>query len=239
MLLRSITKHVKDQNWFAVALDFFIVVAGILIAFQITNWSEAQKNIQKEAKILATLEADLSDLEVKLIERMQRSRRLRNECGALQELARQDQEPKPEDNVEKLILSCMSTSWGLSPPASFIELMSTGNLSKISDQSVGKMLIEYGQLNALWRNIDGQSPAQKSEESRFRQAIKPKLFNLENDDTTAPDFDFKNVFSFDWELMKQADVSIGTIVKMHFDQYQGHKRDLEAVRKVLAELEKR
>lgn len=42
MLLRNITKHVKDQNWFAVFLDFFIVVAGILIAFQITNWNEAR-----------------------------------------------------------------------------------------------------------------------------------------------------------------------------------------------------
>ena len=38
MFLHRITKHVKDQNWFAVALDFVIVVAGILIAFQITNW---------------------------------------------------------------------------------------------------------------------------------------------------------------------------------------------------------
>ena len=42
MLLRSMTKHVKDQNWFAVGLDFFIVVAGILIAVQITNWNENQ-----------------------------------------------------------------------------------------------------------------------------------------------------------------------------------------------------
>jgi hypothetical protein len=42
MLLRSLTKHVKDQNWFAVALDFFIVVAGILIAFQISAWSDRQ-----------------------------------------------------------------------------------------------------------------------------------------------------------------------------------------------------
>ena len=40
MRLRSLTKHVRDQNWFAVFLDFFIVVAGILIAFQITNWNE-------------------------------------------------------------------------------------------------------------------------------------------------------------------------------------------------------
>jgi hypothetical protein len=44
MLLRRVTKHVKDQNWFAVALDFFIVVVGILIAFQITNWSSARED---------------------------------------------------------------------------------------------------------------------------------------------------------------------------------------------------
>ncbi|MFT6732416.1 MAG: hypothetical protein ACJAS9_000596 [Polaribacter sp.] len=44
MLLRSVTKHVKDQNWFAVVLDFVMVVAGILIAFQITNWSAAQQD---------------------------------------------------------------------------------------------------------------------------------------------------------------------------------------------------
>jgi len=32
MLLRSISKHVKDQNWFAVALDFVIVVIGVAVA---------------------------------------------------------------------------------------------------------------------------------------------------------------------------------------------------------------
>ncbi|MFT4790393.1 MAG: hypothetical protein ACI95X_003240, partial [Paraglaciecola sp.] len=32
MLLRRIITHVKDQNWFAVVLDFVIVVLGILIA---------------------------------------------------------------------------------------------------------------------------------------------------------------------------------------------------------------
>jgi len=53
MLLRSLTKHVREQNWFAVALDFFIVVAGILIAFQITNWNEAKTN---KVGVVASLE---------------------------------------------------------------------------------------------------------------------------------------------------------------------------------------
>lgn len=37
MLLRRITEHVKNQNWFAVALDFLIVVVGLLIVFQISE----------------------------------------------------------------------------------------------------------------------------------------------------------------------------------------------------------
>jgi hypothetical protein len=59
MLLRSVTKHVKDQNWFAVFLDFFIVVAGILIAFQITNWGERRAEFHRETKALVELNKEL------------------------------------------------------------------------------------------------------------------------------------------------------------------------------------
>ena len=63
MLLRSLTKHVKDQNWFAVALDFFIVVAGILIAFQITNWNEARSNFAEEGEMLRQLSLEFEEIE--------------------------------------------------------------------------------------------------------------------------------------------------------------------------------
>ena len=59
MLLRSMTKHVKDQNWFAVGLDFFIVVFGILITFQVTNWNEARSFRAQEAVIIAGIIVDL------------------------------------------------------------------------------------------------------------------------------------------------------------------------------------
>ncbi len=60
MILRRITKHVKDQNWFAVALDFVIVVVGILIAFQITNWSERRGDAIQERETLIAILEDLS-----------------------------------------------------------------------------------------------------------------------------------------------------------------------------------
>ena len=59
MLLRSLTKHVKDQNWFAVVLDFVIVVAGILIAFQITNWNEARADLDLANRYVTQLVDDI------------------------------------------------------------------------------------------------------------------------------------------------------------------------------------
>jgi len=38
MILRRVTKHIKDQNWFAVALDFVIVVIGVGVAMMGQQW---------------------------------------------------------------------------------------------------------------------------------------------------------------------------------------------------------
>ena len=59
MLLRRITEHVKAQNWTAVALDFVIVVVGILIAFQITNWNNARADRGTVAVHLSEIAEDL------------------------------------------------------------------------------------------------------------------------------------------------------------------------------------
>ena len=44
MILRRITQHVKEQNWFAVALDFIIVVLGIWVALKVGEWTEARRD---------------------------------------------------------------------------------------------------------------------------------------------------------------------------------------------------
>ena len=36
MLLRRVMQHVKDQNWFAVCIDFLIVVVGVFIGIQVS-----------------------------------------------------------------------------------------------------------------------------------------------------------------------------------------------------------
>ena len=53
MLLRRISKHVKDQNWFAVFIDFAIVVVGVFIGLQVANWNDRQSS---KAELRASLE---------------------------------------------------------------------------------------------------------------------------------------------------------------------------------------
>ncbi len=58
MLLRRITEHVKAQNWTAVALDFVIVVTGVFIGLQVSDWNENRKIKQNYAEAQARLIAE-------------------------------------------------------------------------------------------------------------------------------------------------------------------------------------
>ena len=62
MILRSITQHVKDQNWFAVGLDFFIVVVGVFVGLQVANWNEERANSHLESSYLVALQEDFDSI---------------------------------------------------------------------------------------------------------------------------------------------------------------------------------
>lgn len=67
MILTRITKAVREQNWFAVAIEFVIVVSGVFLGFQASTWQAAheQREDAREslALILRDLEADGAQLE--------------------------------------------------------------------------------------------------------------------------------------------------------------------------------
>lgn len=61
MLLRRITQHVKDQNWLAVGIDFAIVVFGVFIGLQVSNWNETRLERTIEKDTLIRLYADIQE----------------------------------------------------------------------------------------------------------------------------------------------------------------------------------
>lgn len=64
MLLRRVTKHVKDQNWFAVGIDFAIVVVGVFIGLQVANWNDARSQKADERQLILTLADEATELKI-------------------------------------------------------------------------------------------------------------------------------------------------------------------------------
>jgi hypothetical protein len=59
MILRRLMEHVKTQNWTAVALDFVIVVTGVFIGIQVSNWNDVRREQALEREYLERLSSDI------------------------------------------------------------------------------------------------------------------------------------------------------------------------------------
>jgi hypothetical protein len=59
MIPRRIAEHVKAHNWFAVAIDFAIVVVGVFVGLQVSNWNEALRDRSRESALIGGLAKDI------------------------------------------------------------------------------------------------------------------------------------------------------------------------------------
>lgn len=67
MILKRLFKSVADQNWLAVLLEIVVVVVGIFLGIQATNWSEERKSIAEGYYYLDLLQRQL-DAQIQVIE---------------------------------------------------------------------------------------------------------------------------------------------------------------------------
>jgi hypothetical protein len=54
-------QHVRDQNWTAIGIDFFIVVVGVFVGIQVSNWNDARVERTKERAHLGALREDIKN----------------------------------------------------------------------------------------------------------------------------------------------------------------------------------
>ena len=59
MILRRVIQHVKDQNWTAIAIDFAIVVLGVFVGMQVSNWNASLEDARRGRAYVERLKADL------------------------------------------------------------------------------------------------------------------------------------------------------------------------------------
>ena len=55
-------RHVKAQDWFAVGVDFLIVVLGVFVGLQVQDWNDARKERIEEQALLTRLHDEVESL---------------------------------------------------------------------------------------------------------------------------------------------------------------------------------
>ena len=144
MLLRRVLKHVSDQNWTAVALDFLIVVLGILLALQISNWNVDRLQQHREALLLEALRADFRAIDRSLRHSVAYHERsiegLRAIAGALQAGTFQaDRRKTFEDGLRYGYLDAASnTASGV-----LLEILASGDLTLLKNPALRAALSDF------------------------------------------------------------------------------------------------
>jgi hypothetical protein len=147
MLLRRVIAHVRKQEWTAVALDFLIVVAGILLAFQITAWSEVRADRLAEQRFLVQLHTDIERAEataqVALDRRLERAGQMLEAAGTLLDPT---QAPALSETQCQSIMSSSIFAVPIGRLGSFEELVASGRIAIIRDEALRTQLLALREI---------------------------------------------------------------------------------------------
>ena len=64
MILRRLSQSLKEQNWTAIPIEFVLLVLGVFLGIQVSNWNEQRAENAKAQAYLARIRGNLqSDLQ--------------------------------------------------------------------------------------------------------------------------------------------------------------------------------
>jgi hypothetical protein len=135
LLLRSVSKHVAEQNWAAVAIDFVIVVVGVFIGIQVANLNETRIENQQSARFTDRL---LDDLRLEAWSFVL-TREYYDDVLASTDRAVSALEGRSALSDEELLINAYRATQYTRPPAAretYDELISIGSINLIRDESL-------------------------------------------------------------------------------------------------------
>ena len=158
MLLRRITQHIKDQNWFAVFIDFVIVVVGVFIGIQVANWNALSQDRKAEVVILDRLISEYERNSVIILEDKKTSETALSGTQKLLAMIA----PKPDASITdesfaQVFLDCLTNPGYIPNLGVTNSLMASGNLSLIGDKRILSLLSQWRsdvEIISRWQDIE-------------------------------------------------------------------------------------
>ena len=151
MLLRRVTKHITDQNWFAVFIDLVIVVFGVYMGIQVANWND-EKAGEAQAKVLLNrIYNDLNNDILSIETELKYQAVVRNySMTAIDALNNENSVSDEQFVIGAYQASQINTVW--SNRATYNEMLSTGQINLITNEELKADI--FGHYAVDYANVD-------------------------------------------------------------------------------------
>jgi hypothetical protein len=142
MILSRLSRAIREQNWFAVALEFVIVIAGVVIGFQVTAWNTHREATARAAILTTRLIEDLRDEQWRVdgvsVYYAQVADNAQRVIDAL--------EGRGDADDEALVIAAFRATQIFSFPvirATYEEMVATGTIDLVADEALMAAAVEY------------------------------------------------------------------------------------------------
>lgn len=231
MILRRITKHVKDQNWFAVGLDFFIVVVGILIAFQITNWSESRSDRDAERVILERLEAEFEYQKTELEFLVERLEVFKQSAKQVTMALKSDTPPADREQFTEWLSGTPNLGRPPARSATYVQLLSSGDFDLLSNAALRDLLVRYDQNIERNGFLFDQTLALLLTTDNYYAATDSNFAEVDNTPESSTE-----VVDFDFESLKPSEGKVEWLYYMHSNNLNATNAQLALANDIISEL---
>ncbi len=167
MILRRIKAHVEKENWFAVGIDFTIVVIGVFIGLQVANWNEARGEQARGEDIKVRLAADFIHIEPEL------ARHVRNVTAwrdLADDLAQDVLTGSIDLQTQEFADRSLAIGWHIPTSGSntVTELINQGDMDLLGSPDLVELLLEF--QSTATRHF-GANDSLVREASKYRKRI--------------------------------------------------------------------
>jgi hypothetical protein len=252
MLLKRISHYIRNHDWFAVLVELLIIIIGLMMAFQLDRWREANVDRERERvyidHLINDIETDLPDIGYAI--ELQSMRLVL--INMLMDIA---DSPDKEVEYPVLFLGAIDQAAYTYTPTltnhTFENLRATGDMQLIRSEDVKDVLFEYYNYDQEQRQY---RPLQFMTESRHFELAAGVLdkeqivFVQDNylffrpteiDEVKALEFDRDGIRQAAGRLAERADLVawLPYVRSMQLEQIEVHHMRLDRARKALEVLQ--
>ncbi|MFT6732359.1 MAG: hypothetical protein ACJAS9_000539 [Polaribacter sp.] len=146
MILRRFMKHFTDQNWFAVSLDVIVVITGIFLGMQVTDWNEERNERIEEQIILKGLKEEFIVNLNEVDRNIGLNRKVTSKSYEFIDLLRSNKRYDDHKLIDKLLVE-INTFGTFTPTTGYADFLNNGGkLGLIIDLKLKKQLTQWSGL---------------------------------------------------------------------------------------------